>query len=134
MAKKPSLALLVGAVVLVVVLAVLGFYPAQKKKAKKPEQQNTAQTECLTKAAQDYLKDKLALSPAPSDIEKLLSVENTLAKRRLEERFCLKVADCLAEPNYPATVKGASFSSCLRDEALEEYDAVSREDVNKNDD
>jgi hypothetical protein len=39
------------------------------------------------KASKDFLKDKIALSPTTTDVEKMLSVENTLAKRRLEERF-----------------------------------------------
>jgi hypothetical protein len=130
MANKRVLGLLVGAVVLVL-LAVLMFYPAQKKKTDPPTPQQATQNECAMGVYKDYLKDKIALSQPTPEVTNLLSVENTLAKRRLEERFCLQFAECLADPSKQtaAMVKDMSFSSCLKYEALEEYDAVPREDV-----
>jgi len=132
MANKRVLGLLVGAAVLAVI-AVSLFYPPQKKKANPPTPQRAAQNECATRAFQDYLKDKTALWQPTVDVTKLLSVENTLAKRRLEERYCLQVAACIADPSKQGAeaLQGAVFHSCLRDEALEEYDAVPREDAEK---
>lgn len=75
-----------------------------------------------------YIKEKLALRQTTSDVTKSLSVENTLAIRRLEERFCLQFAQCLADPKLEAIVPGATLNSCLRDEALERYDVVPREE------
>jgi hypothetical protein len=131
MSNKRVLGVLVGAAVLVVV-GILLFYSAQKKKAHPPPSHQTAQNECATKAYKDYLKNKAALvAPPATDVAKMLSIETTLAKRRLEERYCLQFAECLADPNKPAMVKGTFFSACLRDEAIEQYDAVSREDAEK---
>jgi hypothetical protein len=128
MANKRTLGVSVGAAV-VAVVAVLLFHPALKKEeTKPPTPQQAAQNECAMKASQEYLKEQQAVTLDP---EKLLSVETTLAKRRLQERFCLQLAECDLSEQAPAMTKGVHFSSCLKDEALEEYDAVPREDAEK---
>jgi hypothetical protein len=121
--------------------AVLAFYhaaPAQKPNADPSTPKATAGNDCATRAYQDYLKDQLALGGDLSkpDVTKLLSIETTLARRRLQERFCLQFANCLADSSQQGdatSLRDTAFSSCLRDEALEEYDAVPREEANQPD-
>jgi hypothetical protein len=59
-----------------------------------------------------------------------LSVEQVIAKRRLQEQYCLQFAKCVVVSNANSELVGLQFvslfGSCLRDEALEQYDAVSR--------
>ena len=86
------------------------------------------------RASQAYLKDKLALLPQPEDVAKLkfLSIENTIAKRRLEERFCLQFVQCVVDDpasQLSAPGQAAAFDRCLRDETLDDYDAIPRDDV-----
>jgi hypothetical protein len=131
MANKRLLGLLAVAAVLVVV-AVLAFHPAPSKKATPPTPQQAAQIDCATKAHQDYAREQAAeLLAATADVTKLLSIERTLMQRRRQELFCLRFAQCLTDPNNQAAamIAASYFSSCLRDEALEGYDAVPREDT-----
>jgi hypothetical protein len=126
--NKRVLGLIVGAAVLVI-LAALALNPVQKKEPHPPPTpQQAAQNQCTLKVYQDYLKNQTA---RPTDVEKLLSVESILAERRLQERFCLQFVECLTDHDnqQAAIIKGAQFSRCLEDEALEEYDAVPREEA-----
>jgi len=90
--------------------------------------QEIAQNACATAAFNEYNKSNLGLllqqGTAP-----LMSVETIIAKRRLQEQFCSRFARCLVgDPNNLslALPYSAAFSSCLRDEVLEQYDAVPR--------
>jgi len=78
----------------------------------------------------NYWKQRSALSlQAP-----VSSVETEISLRRLEERYCLQFATCLladqlrqtkqAKDQMSTWMVATSFNSCLRDEALEKYDAV----------
>jgi hypothetical protein len=83
--------------------------------------------DCLTTAMTNYNKARLARAVPQG------SVENTIAMRRLEEHYCLQIAQCevasykdrVSAALFPM-VLDASFSACLRGEALEQYDAVPR--------
>jgi hypothetical protein len=99
--------------------------------------QSPQQNECVTTATLDYNKIKLErfeqlqqnLSPTA-----ILSVEKTIEERRLQEQYCQRFARCLFDPggNEVAALSYASaFDSCLRDETLEHYDAVPRENADK---
>jgi hypothetical protein len=76
------------------------------------------QTACATAALYDYTRSNLALlSAAP-----LMSVESTIAQRRLQEQYCLRFAQCvIGGANYQSPlVYAVEFSTCLRDEAAEQ--------------
>jgi hypothetical protein len=52
--------------------------------------------------------------------------------RRLQEQYCQRFARCLFDPggdDVAALSYASAFDSCLRDETLEHYDAVPREDT-----
>ena len=98
-----------------------------------PTARELAQNECSVTAHKKYLEDQTALTKANnSDPFSFLSIEKTIAKRRLQEQFCSEFVSCLSEKpedaSLAAVVDAARFDSCLRDEMFEEYDAVPRED------
>src|ERR1035441_5959084 len=97
---------------LIVVLAALA------SSAWAADQDNT----CMVAALNDYNKANLALL-TKSDL--LMTVETTIAQRRLQEQYCLRVAQCqLASlpPQHTTMALDAAFSTGLRDEAMEKYE------------
>jgi hypothetical protein len=77
-----------------------------------------------------YIRAKLALSQQQGAAP-LPSIDQTITGRRLQEQFCLQFSKCLlsgVNDQLLALQFVASFDSCLKDEMLEEYDAVSRTD------
>jgi hypothetical protein len=86
-----------------------------------------AQNECLTNALLAYTKLKTAtLQDIPPN--GVLSAETLVGLRRMEEAYCYRVAYCLvgdptARPAFQVPY-AVEFAKCLRDEALEKYDAV----------
>jgi len=78
---------------------------------------------CGVAAMTDYSKAKLALLQKDSP---LMSVDGAIAERRLEEEFCLRFVQCILDDSNSLQFK-SGFLSCLRDEALEKYDAVARD-------
>jgi hypothetical protein len=86
--------------------------------------------DCLTTAMTSYTKAKLLLL---QDGMQHPSVENKIAQRRLEEQYCLQSTRCQFAAQSEqinaalfAQAFTAVFDGCLRDEALEQYDAVPR--------
>jgi hypothetical protein len=62
----------------------------------------------------------LRLDPGP-----LKSVGTIMAQRRLQERFCARFAECLhGDWGSESAAGAAAFTSCLRNETLEQYDGV----------
>jgi hypothetical protein len=88
--------------------------------------QETAQTQCITVAYTNYNKAKLAMFQT---VDISPSVGQIIAERRLQEQYCLQFARCMMVANTNGQLAGLQFASffdsCLRDEALEQYDAVS---------
>jgi hypothetical protein len=85
-----------------------------------------SQNACGTAAMTEYNRANLALLQQGTP---LMSVEATIAQRRLEEDFCLRFVRCvLSDPN--SLQFRSAFDTCLRDEALEKYDAVGRDTRN----
>jgi hypothetical protein len=84
---------------------------------------NEPQNACGVAAMTDYTKANLALMQQSSPA---LSVEATIAQRRLEEEFCLRFVRCVLDDENSLRFTSA-FDTCLRDEALEKYDAVGRD-------
>ena len=77
---------------------------------------------CLVAALNDYNQANLALL---TKSEPLMTVETTIAQRRLQEQYCLRVAQCrLASmpPQQTTWALDSAFSHCLCDEALEKYE------------
>lgn len=85
--------------------------------------QDDAQKACGVAAMTEYTKANLALMQTSTP---LMSVRATIAQRRLEEQYCLRLTKCFIsdETSMPFA---AEFDSCLNDEALEKYDAVPRD-------
>jgi hypothetical protein len=92
-----------------------------------PQSQNDCSTSVMNN---NYGKQRSALSlQAP-----VSSVETEISLRRLEERYCLQFATCRladqlrqtkqANDQMSTWMLASNFDSCLRDEALEKYDAV----------
>jgi len=109
----------------------------KKPPASAPRIQSPQQNECVTTATLDYNKNKterfeqLQQNPSPTAI---LSVEKTIEERRLQEQYCQRFARCLFDSGadeVAALSYASAFDSCLRDETLEHYDAVPREDADK---
>ena len=74
-------------------------------------------------AMTDYKKANFALMQEGMP---LMSVEETIAQRRLQEQFCLRIVRCaFTDQSSPQFM--AAFDSCLSDEALEKYNAVPRD-------
>jgi hypothetical protein len=78
---------------------------------------------CAVAAKTDYIKQNLALENQETP---LLSVEGTIAQRRLEEQYCLRFVRCFYDDPKDLAFQ-AEFNSCLEDEALEKYEAVPRD-------
>jgi hypothetical protein len=92
------------------VIVALGLGPALA--------QESTQTACAMTAFNDYNKANLALMAQSTP---LMSVEATVAQRRLQEQYCLRVARCrVGDPTANRSLAlpyAAAFSSCLREEA-----------------
>ena len=84
---------------------------------------------CLFEALTNYSRLKSA-SLEGSMVAPVLSTETLVGLRRLEEAYCFRVAYCIiGDPREVASRQvpyAASFSKCLRDEALEKYEAEPR--------
>ena len=80
------------------------------------------QNACTVAAAVEYNQASFVLRQAPAE---LMTVEAMVSQRRLQEQYCLEYVKCIL--GEPETVRyQAAFSSCLREETLEQYDPVRR--------
>lgn len=125
--------IVVGAVIVAAALIAITFILGKKQKPTPPTAKEMAQSECSATAYKQYSLNKLAITnPNASDPLSIFSVDKILAKRRLQERFCLEYVRCNPEKTTDDAVtlvsEAVMFDSCLKDEMLEEYDAVPRED------
>jgi hypothetical protein len=137
---------------IVVVVAVLALKMLMPEKKRPVAEENNPQNECANNAAVEYNNAKLGLLLPQNSYEnltgddrleklkkalierarqpdQLISVDTTLAERRLEEQFCLQLARCvISEPTAAlyALRLASVFNNCLQREALEKYDAVLR--------
>jgi hypothetical protein len=75
---------------------------------------------CAAAAMTDYVKANDALVQQTATV---MFVEATIAQRRLQEEYCLRFVRCSLDDQNSA-IFGVQFDSCLKDEALEKYDAV----------
>ena len=126
MTDKQCSLILAGVLFVGLLIVALKSIPVQKPP---PVVENTPQTECAINAKVQYVNARIALMPQPVDVANRLSVSSTIARRRLQENYCLQHALCLLpDPTVQlyALQLAAVFDNCLRDEALEGYDAVAR--------
>ena len=91
--------------------------PAMAESDSKKERTEDA---CATAAMTDYVKANDALMQQTATV---MSVEATIAQRRLQEEYCLRFVRCSLDDQNSA-IFGVQFDSCLKDEALEKYDAI----------
>lgn len=78
---------------------------------------------CLTEALTNYTKAQVAFD-ASRGATPSLTIDYYMAKRRLEETYCVQYARCVVTgTNIPEkfadTVAGTQFAKCLEDEAEE---------------
>jgi hypothetical protein len=87
-----------------------------------PQPPRGPQNACELAAFNDYIKENNTLLQAAVPI---MSVEATIAQRRLEEQFCARFVQCGIADTSSVPFR-AIFAACLRDEALEKYEAVQK--------
>src|SRR4029077_18594647 len=90
--------------------------PAMAESDSKKEQTEA----CSTAAMTDYGKANDALAQQTATV---MSVEATIAQRRLQEEYCLRFVRCSLDDQNSAIFR-VQFDSCLKDEALEKYRAI----------
>jgi len=90
--------------------------PAMAESDSKKEQTE----DCSTAAMTDYGKANDALVQQTATV---MSVEATIAQRRLQEEYCLRFVRCSFSDQNSAIFR-VQFDSCLKDEALEKYGAI----------
>jgi hypothetical protein len=90
--------------------------PAMAESDSKKEQTE----DCATAAMTDYVKANDALVQQTATV---MSVEATIAQRRLQEEYCLRFVRCSLDDQNSAIFR-VQFDSCLKDEALEKYGAI----------
>jgi hypothetical protein len=118
--------LFVGAVI-VASLAALGIKDTRTQKPPlSPTAQQIAQNECASSALTDYVKAGLALSQQEGAALSALqpTIEITIARRRLQEQFCLRFAGCVFPDRTSQSLSlqySLAFESCLKDEVQEQY-------------
>jgi hypothetical protein len=84
--------------------------------------QQDLRKECSAAVFNNYLQTELALSQK-QDVQSIMSVESTIAHRRLQEQFCLQFVQCEFPTENPGSIIfGTAFGTCLDDEVREEYD------------
>jgi hypothetical protein len=76
---------------------------------------------CGVAAKADYIKEDFPLAK-----QEIMSVEGTIAHRRLEEQYCLRLTRCFLTDQTSQKFKRA-FQSCIHDEDLEKHDALPRQ-------
>ena len=94
-----------------------------------PTARDVAQNQCAYGAFINYQKAQIALGQQQGS-QPLRSVDQVIARRRLQEQFCFQFARCtlpVGTPEARSLALETLFSTCLRDEVLEEYDATPRE-------
>ena len=91
--------------------------PAMGESDSKKERTEDA---CATAAMTDYVKANDALLQETATV---MSVEATIAQRRLQEEYCLRFVRCSLDDHNSAIFR-VQFDSCLKDEALEKYGAI----------
>jgi len=79
-------------------------------------------TDCGAAALMEYQSRKIEiLTPRNSDsaeemMKHVISIDGTIAIRRLEEGYCLKFAQCIRKPDDNALTLTLHFNSCIDDE------------------
>lgn len=76
--------------------------------------------DCATAVMTEYVKANDALLQETATV---MSVEATIAQRRLQEEYCLRFVRCSLDDQNSAIFR-VQFDSCLKDEALEKYGAI----------
>jgi len=113
---------LAGTVILALTIVAV---PGSKSEAQLPTPSTDEAQACLGAAMTDYNKANLVLMQQGTP--PLMSVQATILQRRLQEQYCFQFVQCVNGDPDSAPFR-AAFDSCLRDEALEKYDAVPRKE------
>jgi hypothetical protein len=78
---------------------------------------------CVGAAYSSFAKANTAILRAGTP---LMSVDAVVEQRRLEENYCMNVARCTVANAVDSIPYRGAFSACLRDMAMEKYDAAPR--------
>jgi hypothetical protein len=98
-------------------LVAASSYSAMAGDDAKTTQITEAQKTCVSVATTAYLTANAELVSRGAGI---MSVDDTIAQRRLVERYCKQFAGCMVSnlnPNFSDMAYRAMFASCLDDEA-----------------
>jgi hypothetical protein len=129
MTKANKVLWLIAVAVVLVGSTVWSTGVLTNKPVPSPTARDLAQNQCTTLAYTNHLKAKIALDQQQGSAP-IRSIDQVIAGRRLQEQFCLQVANCMV-PEISAQARAltlaSEFNACLRDEALEEYDAMPRD-------
>jgi hypothetical protein len=98
-----------------ITLSALATLAMAESDSKKEQTEN-----CATAAMTDYVKANDALVQQTATV---MSVEATIAQRRLQEDYCLRFVRCSLSDQNSAIFR-VQFDSCLKDEALEKYRVI----------
>jgi hypothetical protein len=71
---------------------------------------------CVDAAFGEYSKANIAIMTRSAPV---MSIDATIAQRRLQEQYCLQVAQCRVDGQDSAALIATMFSTCLDDEARE---------------
>jgi hypothetical protein len=136
--SNPNLRWCIAGATLVIILPIVTvkLLPIQKPKPATPlTAQQVAKNECAQRELTLYTKDKLALSQSQGS-PLHWSVENIIAQRRLEEQFCIRFVQCAKTASAMTEslsngIDAVNFDNCLRDEAMDDYDAIPRDEMDE---
>ena len=106
-----------------VLMAIALLALATPARAESDSKKDRAEDACTAAAMSDYVKANNALVQQTATV---MSVETTIAQRRLQEEYCLRFVRCSLDDPHSATFR-VQFDSCLKDEALDKYEAIPRD-------
>jgi hypothetical protein len=71
---------------------------------------------CVDAAFGEYSRANISIMTQSAPV---MSIDATIAQRRLQEKYCLQVAQCREDGQGSAALIATMFSTCLDDEARE---------------
>lgn len=114
----------------IAVMAIWAKLSSQKAPHPAAQLMTPQQEACTTAVTKAYLAAGYSISTKQlQNVHTLMSVEARIAKRRLQEEYCFRFAECLY-PNRKTLEYQSAFGSCLDDEERNQFDADHDADSN----
>jgi hypothetical protein len=91
--------------------------------------QEQKQIECVQAALSNHVTGLQALqSKDKENFPFMLSVERTIANRRLQEQYCMQFTQCIFPTEDVGSLNfGIAFGDCLEDEVRDQYELPPKE-------